>query len=107
MNDFTLPETRYALSGDVNIAYQVMGAAMSVLFAATYPERAVQLVLFGGFAAASTFRTIDVEERIARLVKAWGTGDMMKSVIPSQAVSPDAINHLAKLERLCASPGAV
>src|SRR5207237_10685808 len=26
MNDFTLPETRYALSGDVNIAYQVMGA---------------------------------------------------------------------------------
>jgi len=25
MNDFTLPETRYALSGDVNIPYQVMG----------------------------------------------------------------------------------
>ena len=25
MNDFTLPETRYALSGDVNIAYQVLG----------------------------------------------------------------------------------
>src|SRR5438128_1868178 len=26
MSDFTLPQTRYALSGDVNIAYQVMGA---------------------------------------------------------------------------------
>jgi pimeloyl-ACP methyl ester carboxylesterase len=25
MSDFTLPETRYAPSGDVNIAYQVMG----------------------------------------------------------------------------------
>ncbi len=25
MNDFALPETRYALSGDVNIAYQVIG----------------------------------------------------------------------------------
>jgi len=25
MNDFVLPETRYALSGDVNIAYQMMG----------------------------------------------------------------------------------
>src|ERR1700682_5267211 len=25
MSDFTLPETRYALSDDVNIAYQVMG----------------------------------------------------------------------------------
>ena len=26
MSDFALPETHYALSGDVNIAYQVMGA---------------------------------------------------------------------------------
>jgi hypothetical protein len=26
MSEFALPETRYALSGDVNIAYQVMGA---------------------------------------------------------------------------------
>ena len=25
MNDFVLPDTRYALSGDINIAYQVMG----------------------------------------------------------------------------------
>src|SRR5450631_244225 len=25
MTDFALPETRYALSGDVNIAYQVLG----------------------------------------------------------------------------------
>src|SRR5260221_11789475 len=25
MNDFVLPETRYALSGEVNIAYQMMG----------------------------------------------------------------------------------
>jgi hypothetical protein len=25
MNDFELPVTRYALSGDVNIAYQTMG----------------------------------------------------------------------------------
>jgi pimeloyl-ACP methyl ester carboxylesterase len=191
MNDFTLPETRYALSGDVNIAYQVMGAgpvdiimvpgfvshvefmhelagytaflrrlstfarvvtfdkrgqglsdrisgapsleqrmddvravmdeigsqravivgfsegaAMSVLFAATYPERVVQLILFGGFAAAP-FLSNDVEARIARIVKAWGTGEMMKTVIPSQAASQDAVSQFAKLERLSASPGAV
>jgi pimeloyl-ACP methyl ester carboxylesterase len=192
MSDFTLPETRYALSGDVTIAYQVVGSgpvdiimvpgfvshvefmhelagytaflrrlstfarvvtfdkrgqglsdrisgapsleqrmddvravmddigsqravivgfsegcAMSVLFAATYPERVVQLVLFGGFTAASAFRTGDPEERIARMVKAWGTGDMMKTVIPSQAASQDAVNQFAKFERLSASPGAV
>jgi pimeloyl-ACP methyl ester carboxylesterase len=191
MTDFMLPETRYAQSGDVNIAYQTMGTgpvdiimvpgfvshvefmhelagytaflrrlstfarvvtfdkrgqglsdrisgapsleqrmddvcavmddvgsrravivgfseggAMSVLFAATYPERVAQLVLFGSFAAASAFRSGDPEERIARIVKAWGTAEMMKTVIPSQT-SQDAINQFAKLERLCASPGAV
>src|SRR3954447_18256891 len=155
MNDFTLPETRYALSGDVNIAYQVMGSgpvdiimvpgfashvefmhelagytaflrrlstfarvitfdkrgqglsdrisgapsleqrmddlcavmdaigsrravvvgfseggAMSVLFTATYPERVEQLVLFGSFAASSTFRRGDLEQRVAQIARA-------------------------------------
>jgi pimeloyl-ACP methyl ester carboxylesterase len=191
MGDFVLPETRYALSGDVNIAYQVMGkgpvdiimvpgfvshvefthelagytaflrrlstfarvvtfdkrgqglsdrisgapsleqrmddvravmddigsqravvvgfsegSAMSALFAATYPERVAQLVLFGGFAVAP-FPSNTVEERIARVVKAWGTGEMMKTVIPSQAANQDAVIQFAKLERLSASPGAV
>jgi pimeloyl-ACP methyl ester carboxylesterase len=191
MSDFVLPETRYALSGDVNIAYQVMGngpvdiimvpgfishvefthelagytaflrrlstfarvatfdkrgqglsdrisgapsleqrmddvravmddigsqravvvgfsegSAMSALFAATYPERVAQLVLFGGF-AVTPFPSNTVEERIARVVKAWGTGEMMKTVIPSQAANQDAVIQFAKLERLSASPGAV
>jgi pimeloyl-ACP methyl ester carboxylesterase len=82
------------------------GGAMSVLFAATYPERVAQLVLFGSFAALSAFRPGDPKERIARIVKTWGTADMMKTVIPSQT-SQDAINQFAKLERLSASPGAV
>ena len=174
MSDFVLPDTRYALSGDVNIAYQTMGTgpvdiimvpglvshvefmhelagytaflrrlstfarvvtfdkrgqglsdritgapsleqrmddvravmddigsqravivgfseggAMSVLFAATYPERVAQLVLFGGFAVAP-FLSSNQEERIARVVKAWGTGEMMKTVIPSQAADQNA-----------------
>jgi pimeloyl-ACP methyl ester carboxylesterase len=75
------------------------GGAMSVLFAATYPERVAQLVLFGSFAALSAFRPGDPKERIARIVKTWGTADMMKTVIPSQT-SQDAINQFAKLERL-------
>jgi pimeloyl-ACP methyl ester carboxylesterase len=192
MNDFALPETRYALSGDVNIAYQVMGdgpvdiimvpgfishvefthemagytaflrrlstfarvvsfdkrgqglsdrisgapsleqrmddvravmddvgsqravivgfsegSAMSVLFAATYPERVVQLVLFGGFALAANFLANDLEARVARVVKAWGTGEIMKSVIPSQAENQNAVSQFAKFERLSASPGGV
>ncbi|MBR1213888.1 adenylate/guanylate cyclase domain-containing protein [Bradyrhizobium sp. JYMT SZCCT0180] len=192
MSDFNFPETRYALSGDVNIAYQVMGAgpvdiimvpglvshvefthelagytaflrrlstfarvvtfdkrgqglsdrisgapsleqrmddvravmddigseravvmgfsegsAMSALFAATYPERVIQLILFGGFALAPASRSDGLEHRIARIVKSWGTGEIMKTVIPSQAANGDTIVQFAKLERLSASPGAV
>ena len=192
MNDFALPETRYALSGDVNIAYQTMGAgpvdiimvpgfvshvefmhelagytaflrrlstfarvvtfdkrgqglsdrisgapsleqrmddvravmddigsqravivgfsegaAMSVLFAATYPERVAQLVLFGGFAVSPTFRANDLEEIIAQRLKTWGTGAMMKTVVVSQATNHDDVSQFGKLERLSASPGAL
>src|ERR1700741_359103 len=175
MADFLLPETRYALSGDVSIAYQTMGAGpvdiivvpglashvefmhempgytafhrrlstfarvitfdkrgqglsdrisdapsleqriddvrsimdtigskratlfghsegcpMSVLFAATYPERVSHLILYGGFACAADMLPPDwtqemIEARIEQRVKSWGTGDMMKRVAASQA----------------------
>ena len=195
MSDFELPVTRYAASGDVNIAYQTMGAGpvdiimvpglishvefthemagytaflrrlstfsrvvtfdkrgqglsdrisgapsleqrmddvravmddvgsqravvvgfsegcpMSALFAATYPERVAQLVLFGGFALASALVPNDLEERITglvKLVKLWGTGNMIKTVMASQAANQDAVGQFAKLERLSASPGAI
>ena len=44
MNDFALPETRYALSDDVNIAYQVMG------------DGPVDIVLVPGFMSHIEFR---------------------------------------------------
>ena len=191
MSDFVLPETHYALSGDVNIAYQVMGdgpvdlilvpglishveflhelpgytaalrrlsrfarvvtfdkrgqglsdrmsgapsleqrmddvravmdsigsarailigfsegAAMSVLFAATYPERVSHLVLVGAWVRASA--PDDVwREVLERAVKAWGTGQVLKTVFKSQATNADAVAQLAKLERFSSSPGAL
>src|SRR5271155_3013864 len=44
------------------------GCAMSALFAATYPERVSQLILFGGFAVGAMLSN-DMEERIAQRVK--------------------------------------
>jgi pimeloyl-ACP methyl ester carboxylesterase len=44
MNDFALPETRYALSGDVNVAYQVMG------------NGPVDIILVPGFISHIEFR---------------------------------------------------
>jgi class 3 adenylate cyclase len=191
MNDSALPVTRYALSGDVNIAYQTMGAgpvdfiivpgivshvefmhempgytaflrrlstfarvvtfdkrgqglsdrisgapsleqrmddvravmddvgspravimgfsegcSMSALFTATYPERVSQLILFGGFAVAAMLSN-DMEERIAQRLRLWGTGEMIKTLSPSQATNQDAVARFAKFQRLSASPGAI
>ncbi|MGO9358066.1 MAG: adenylate/guanylate cyclase domain-containing protein [Xanthobacteraceae bacterium] len=185
MDDLALPETRYALSGDVSIAYQVMGdgpidlilvpgivshiefqhefpgytaflrrlsqfarvitfdkrgqglsdrlsgaasleqrmddvraimedvgsrravllgfsegSPMSALFAATYPERVSHMVLFGGFV-----RSFATEELVAQRVKFWGTGAMIRGLMPGQASNPDAVAVFAKFERLSASPG--
>jgi class 3 adenylate cyclase len=192
MTDFALPETRYALSGDVNIAYQVMGdgpvdlilvpgvvshveflheltgytaflrrlstfarvvtfdkrgqglsdrmsgapsleqrmddvraimdeigsrsaalmgfsegCPMGVLFAATYPERVSHLALFGGFARAADRMPADVwEASLVERIKNWGTGEMLKTVAPSQATSPHAITQFGKFQRLSSPPGA-
>jgi class 3 adenylate cyclase/pimeloyl-ACP methyl ester carboxylesterase len=188
MSDFVLPTTRYAVSGEVNIAYQTMGdgpvdiilvpgivshveflhefpeytaflrrlskfarvvtfdkrgqglsdkisgapsleermddlravmdavgsqraallgtsegSPMSALFAATYPERASQLILYGGFGRSADFWD---RSKVLRGIEHWGEGRLIKAVIPSRAENPDAVSKFAKFERLSASPGA-
>ena len=44
MTEFVLPETRYALSGDVNVAYQVMG------------NEPVDIIMVPGFISHIEFR---------------------------------------------------
>src|SRR5260370_41950332 len=84
------------------------GCAMNALFAATWPDRVSQLVLIGGFKrSADRLPPEALEERIAGIVKAWGTGEMIKTVIPSQAASAQATEQWAKFERRSATPGAM
>jgi pimeloyl-ACP methyl ester carboxylesterase len=78
------------------------GSAMSALFAATYPERVSKLILFGGYAWAKL-----PEEMIAQRVAHWGTGAMIKSLSPDEAANADAVDQIAKFERLSASPGTI
>jgi class 3 adenylate cyclase len=47
------------------------------------------------------------EERIAQLLKIWGTGEMLKTLGPSQAAKQDALIQFRKFQRLSASPGAI
>ena len=83
------------------------GSAMSVLFAATYPERVSHLILVGGFARAG-FSVSDetFEAYVTATIAAWGTGQLMNSVIGTHDGNEREIALLGKYERLSCSPGA-
>lgn len=89
------------------------GGAMSILYAATYPERVRSLVVFASFAMAVS--TDDhalgvpaerMQETGDYLGRGWGTGVGLQSFAPSLAGDEEARLWWARLQRLSASPGA-
>jgi class 3 adenylate cyclase/pimeloyl-ACP methyl ester carboxylesterase len=89
------------------------GGAMSILYAATYPERVRSLVLYGSF--AMPIRTDDHPVGItAEQLRAtrdyfgqrWGTGVGLAAWAPSLAGDEDVRKWWARFQRLSASPGA-
>ncbi|MGY4229492.1 pimeloyl-ACP methyl ester carboxylesterase [Bradyrhizobium sp. USDA 4503] len=84
------------------------GCPMSVLFAATYPDRVSHLVLLGSFARSKDRLPDGVwQQRCDEIVQSWGSGDTVKTVAPSQATNAEVIAQIAKFERLSSSPGAL
>jgi class 3 adenylate cyclase len=93
---------------------QLEGGAMATLFAATYPERTLALVLYATW--VRTLRDDDLpwansaeirDELVRRLVAAWGTGARLDDLAPSLSADADFRAWYAKLERLSASPGVM
>jgi pimeloyl-ACP methyl ester carboxylesterase len=89
------------------------GGSMSVLFAATYPQRTRALITFGVFARRR--RSADYpwapsdEDRAAtidRIERDWVTEEMVRSLAPSRADDPAFLAQLATYYRRSASPGA-
>jgi pimeloyl-ACP methyl ester carboxylesterase len=88
------------------------GAPMSILFAATYPERVDALVLYGGMARATwapdypwgTPKEALIESFEEFTLPRWGEGDSVDSFAPSSAGDPGQRAWWAKLERNGASP---
>jgi class 3 adenylate cyclase len=81
---------------------------MSVLFAATYPERVSHLILMGCFSrSADRFSEEAWKVRLDQIIKNWGSGDLVKTIAPGEAGKPEAIAQYAKFERLASSPGAL
>jgi class 3 adenylate cyclase/pimeloyl-ACP methyl ester carboxylesterase len=81
------------------------GGAMSILFAATFPERVHSLTLYGAAATTAT-----AEEHAARrllIEEYWGTGLCLASLLPPGEVTDDNLAAFGEAEIACASPGAV
>lgn len=85
------------------------GGPMSVLFAATYPERVQALVMFGSFADGRR----DPEERpwweeswrlVTDAVEHWGQGRLWPIVAPNAAQNEFLRRTSGAYERACASP---
>ena len=83
------------------------GGPLSVMFAATYPERTAALVLYGSFAEFSSVATPqELEFMLQFMDKAWGTGLSLLRFAPSMADDESFRQWWARFERLAASPGA-
>jgi len=85
------------------------GAPLSVLFAATYPDRCRALVLYGSFSRFSYwFPTEQALAAFFRYVEqAWGTGSSVQRFAPSRANDAGFQRWWGRNERLGASPAAV
>ena len=88
------------------------GAPMSILFAATYPERVDALVLWGGMARTTwapdypwaTPKKALIESAIEFLGPARGTGDNIEVFAPDLASDPAMRDWWGRLERNAVSP---
>src|SRR6478735_10988864 len=98
--------TRSALLSGVGACY------LTILFAATYPERTSALVLVDGYARLlgdddylpSLPRRFAPQE--AEAIRAgWGTGVLLSRLAPSEAGDPAVVQAFAAYERQSASPG--
>jgi pimeloyl-ACP methyl ester carboxylesterase len=86
------------------------GGPMSVMFAATYPERTRALVLYGAWAVNHLRQTMSQEQRDVRLEavrQSWGTGRSAMLMAPSRATEEAVVRAWARYERQSCSPAGV
>ena len=87
------------------------GGAMSLMFAATYPERTSALVLYGTFASMKADPWVVTQEQgelfLGHLVSHWGEGVLVPLNAPSRRNDEAFVQWFGQLERAAASPGAI
>ena len=89
------------------------GGLISILFAATYPDRVRALVLYGAFARQLRddhdypigLRPEDVDAHVAYTEARWGTGVGLRLYCPSASDDPVARDQLGRFQRGVGQPG--
>ena len=85
------------------------GGAMSMLYAATFPERTRALVLYGTYGHFSSW-VLPPEKLVAFIEgvdRNWGTGESLKFFAPSKVADERFKRWWSRFERLGASPSDV
>lgn len=84
------------------------GGPMSILFAATYPQRTRALVLYGAYAHFHTWvmSREALEAFISEAEATWGSGASLVRFAPERLNDPRFVNWWSRFERLSASPSA-
>jgi len=88
--------------------FGVSEGSMSLLFAATYPQRARALVLYGCYARHPTISSANISQHTELIDRVWGTGEYMARFMAPSKASDEAFRRaLARRGRQSASPSAV
>jgi pimeloyl-ACP methyl ester carboxylesterase len=89
------------------------GGPMSIVFAATYPQRTSALILYGAmarYAWAPDNAWGITDQQLAAWLKLieeqWGQGNLINVISPSVAHDQELRRYVGRLERSSASPGA-
>jgi pimeloyl-ACP methyl ester carboxylesterase/DNA-binding CsgD family transcriptional regulator len=90
------------------------GAALGMLFAASYPSRTNGLILYGGLispaldTAANAVVNVFADPAAAweTMRQVWGTGQFMAPFLPTATSTESEMAHVARFERHGASPAA-
>jgi class 3 adenylate cyclase len=84
------------------------GGAMSMLFAATYPERTQSLILYGTYAHFHTWVLPPerFEPFLDKIEQSWGRDASLSAFAPSRAMDERFRQWWGRFERLSASPSA-
>jgi class 3 adenylate cyclase/dienelactone hydrolase len=91
------------------------GASMSILFAATYPDRVQALVSYGGMARSTWAEDYPWASPVEALIESgtellapfWGDGSVVEIAAPSQDDNADTRAFFGRLERASVSPGMI